>query len=256
MNRIRCGRGLGDSVYLQSVVRHLIETTGKRYEVCSDWPDVFLPLGDSVSVVPFTRQDVKILAHYASRKGKSTTQFEDCCWNAGIREPVELRLDWTIQTDLGRRLADSGKRIIAVQLPRNPMGRTDGFGKEVLPDCRVIQKIINELSGQATIVQVGAGDPLYQFGGIDMDLANRTTVKELIDVLYLSGGILGYCSFILAFAESFRKSAVMVWSRAGLNSKDLYIRQIAPEKIIQHPEQTKYVIDDDQDAEAIAQFLL
>ena len=249
MKAIRCGRGLGDSLYLQSVVRELIRRTGEKYRVASDWPDVFLPLGDKVEVIPFTRTGITILAHYASRKAEKTTQFKDCCLNAGLDGVVELRLDWPEASgELVARLKAPGKPIVCVQLPRAPMGRTDGFGLEVLPDCRVIQKFIDRLKGKATIVQVGAGTPLFNLTGIDIDLANKTTVKELIDVASVADGFLGYCSFILALAESLHKPTIMVWSRKGLNSKDLYIRQITPDKIIEH-RSTRYVIDDCGDYE-------
>jgi hypothetical protein len=238
LKAIRCGRGLGDSIYLESVVRHLIEKTGERYKVASDWPDVFKPLGDMVEVVPFRRTNIHILAHYASRKKfPDTTQFRDCCINAGITEEVELRLDWPHSWSID-------KPYLLVGLPRTPMGRTDGFGAELLPDCRVIQRVIDIYSGDYTIVQVGAGEPLYRFDGIDIDLANKTTVSELLDLFAGCSGVIGYVSFYLAAAEALHKPAFMVWSRAGLNSRDEYVRQIAPRKIIEYPNTTKYVIDD------------
>lgn len=155
MKTIRCGRGLGDSIYLQSVVRHLHAQDKARYRVCSDFPDVFRPLGNAVSVTPFTRQGVNIVAHYVQRKPLAgSTQFQDCCAQAGITTPVELRLDWAL-TDhaLPRELRQrSPLPIVCVQLPRAPMGRTDGFGAELLPDCRVIQRAIDALHGRALIV--------------------------------------------------------------------------------------------------------
>jgi hypothetical protein len=254
---IRCGRGLGDSIYLQSVVRHLIEKYGQALEVRSDWPDVFSPLGKMAKVKPFSRTGVDILAHYASRKCRTdTTQFRDCCVNAGIKEQVELRLDWPEpHSELVVHLKSFGKPVVLVQLPRSPMGRTDGFGAEILPDCRVIQRIIDQIKGRCLIVQVGAGECLYKFKGIDVNLANKTTVKELLDVASICDGVLGYCSFILAAAESLNKPCLMVWSRKGLESKDLYIRQITPQKIIEH-KTTKFIIDDEQDIEDAAEFLL
>ncbi len=244
MKSIRCGRGLGDSIYLQSVVRHLINRDGQPLKVASDWPDVFTPLGDMVQVIPFTRINIDILAHYASRKRLATTQFRDCCLNAGIRGPIELKLDWAeAKTPLISHLKSYGKPLLLVSLPRAPMGRTDGFGAEVLPDCHLIQRIIDLLCEKYLIVQVGAGTPLFKFKNIDVDLANKTTVKDLLDAVSVCDGVLGYCSFILAAAESLNKPCLMVWSRKGLNSKDLYIRQITPQKIIEH-KTTKYLIDD------------
>jgi hypothetical protein len=194
MKAIRCGRGLGDSIYLQSVVRHLVEK-GHRLIVRSDFPDVFRPLGDRVKVTPFSRA-VQISAHYAPRKRYTeTTQFQDCCIGAGILYPIDLRLDWTVTDPALVDALSEKKPILCVQMPRAPMGRTDGFGMELLPDCRVIQRAIDSLKGRATIVQIGSGKPLFHFTGIDIDLANKTSIAQLLDVASISDGFLGYCSF-------------------------------------------------------------
>jgi hypothetical protein len=243
MRSIRCGRGLGDSIYLQSVVRHLVRN-GPALRVKSDYPDVYLPLGRSIEVVPFTRQ-ADITAHYSSRKSiPATTQFQDCCINAGIREPVDLRLDWTMTNQwLVDRVRKPGKPVLVVQLPRAPMGRLDGFGKELLPDCRAIQRLIDEAKGSHTLVQIGAGEPLFRFRGIDIDLANETTVAEMIDVASLADGFLGYVSFMVPLAESLRKPALFVWSRAGLRAAHPYVRQITPSKVLCR-KTSSYVMDD------------
>ena len=235
---------MGDSVYLQSVVRHLIERDKTGFEVASDWPDVFIPLGDKVKVIPFTRDRIDILAHYASRKAYDSTQFRDCCINAGIAGLVELKLDWPKpEGPKIDAMREDGKPVVVVGLPRAPMGRTDGFALEVLPDCRVIQKLIDKLGHDVTFVQVGAGKSLFDFRGLEFDFANRTTVKELIDIVAAADAVIGYCSFLLALAESLAKPAIMVWARAGLNSRQFYVRRIAPHKIIEHAS-TRFIIDD------------
>lgn len=251
MKTIRCGRGLGDSLYLQSVVRHLIETgVHRRMRVRSDYPDVFRPLADRVEVTPFNR-NVDIVAHYSARKGRAgTTQFEDCCQAAGIVGPVDLRLDWGVSDAslmVKYLIHTAGRPLVLVQLPRSPMGRTDGFGAELLPDCRSIQLAIDVLRERALIVQVGAGEPLYRFTGIDIDLSNQTTVAQLLDVASAADGFLGYCSFMLPLAESFNKPAIMVWSQRGLRAGHPYVRQITPLKVIHKPATTIAVMDDDKD---------
>ncbi len=242
LKSIRCGRGLGDSLYLQSVVRHLVRN-GSRLRVKSDFPAVFLPLGDRVQVVPFDRK-VDILAHYSIRKGSTSTgQFQDCCIAAGIREPVEFRLDWKVTVShLAQHVQKPGKPVLLVQLPRNPMGRTDGFGRELLPDCRKIQKVIDRAKATHTIVQIGAGDALFKFSGVDIDLANKTTVAEMIDVASVADRFLGYCSFLVPLAESFHKPALFVWSHRGLKAGHPYVRQITPQKVLQPT--SGYVMDD------------
>lgn len=244
MKSIRGGMGLGDALYVQAVARHIIKTRGERLKVCTVWPDVFRPLGDAVTIAPFTRIGIDYLAHYSLRKPRTDTrQFQDCCIQAGIEGPVELKLDWTPTSSIADRLKEDGRPIVCVQLPRSPMGRTDGFGKEILPDCRVIQKMIDAIKGRALVVQIGAGTPLFNFTGIDIDLANKTTVCELIDVAMAADWFLGYCSFVVPLAESLGKPALIVWSSLGLRAAHPYVRQITPQKILELPS-SKFVMDD------------
>lgn len=243
MISIRSGMGLGDSLYLQSVARHLV-MQGHLVEVCSKWPDVFLPLGDWVTVSPFRRDRIDRLAHYSQRKDQKTDQFVDCCLQAGIKEPVDLRLDWTIRNRaLVDRVKAHGKPIVLVQLPREPMDRKDGYGRDLLPDCRVIQRAIDALHGHALIVQVGSGAPLYRFERIDMDFAGMTSVSDLLDLAFACDAMLGYVSFFVPLAESFCKPALFVWSRRGLSSKTDYIRTITPAKIL-HLVSSRHAFDD------------
>lgn len=230
MKTIRGGMGLGDALYVQAVARHLVRQ-GQTIRAATAYPDVFKPLG--IECIPFTRQGIQILAHYSLRKGCPTGQFEDCCIQAGIREPVELKIDWKVEdAALTDRLLSHGKPIVLVQLPRNPMGRTDGFGADLLPDCSRIQLAIDALKGRALLVQVGAGRPLFRFSGIDIDLTNETTVPQLLDVASVSFGAIGYVSFMLPLCESLGKRALLVWSRKGLRSQNNYVRQITPAKVI------------------------
>lgn len=243
MKAIRCGRGLGDSLYLQSVARHLLAKEPTRLRIKSDYPDVFRPLADRVEVAPFDRR-VDIVAHYAMRKGiDGTTQFEDCCIAAGISEPVVLRLDWQV-TDraLADRVCAGGKPVLVVQLPRVPMNRTDGFGASLLPDCGAIQRVIDEARQTHTVVQIGAGQPLFRFTGVDINLANETTVAQMIDVVSVADRCLGYVSFLVPLAESFDKPALFVWSERGLRDGHIYVQRITPKKVL-HKATSRHVMD-------------
>lgn len=243
---IRGGMGLGDALYVQSVARYLVGK-GQKVLACSKWPDVFRPLGDAVIVGPFTRAGVDKLAHYSLRKGVAgTTQFQDCCITAGITEAVDLRLDWEVldRDSVARIQILAGSRpIVCVQLPRIPMDRKDGFGKELMPDCRVIQRQIDRIRDRAFVVQIGAGMPVFQFQGLHMDLANKTTVAQLLDLASVAHGFIGYVSFVVPLAESLKKPTLIVWSQAGLQSKHAYVRQIRPEKCLHGPF-CKWAMDD------------
>lgn len=247
MKAIRGGRGIGDSLYVQAISRHLIKRDGNPLKVCSDWPDIFRPLGKMAKVIPFTRQNINVLAHYSLRKKHTdTTQFQDCCIQAGVKETVDLKIDWVPRNLELIASIPHDKPIILVQMPRNPMGRTDGFGKELMPDCCVIQKIINYVKPHATIVQIGAGTPIFKFEGIDIDLANKTSVSDLLDVASVADGFIGYVSFIVPLAESFDKKGLFVWSRKGLNVNQPYIKAITPKKILEK-KTSKFLIDDCSD---------
>jgi ADP-heptose:LPS heptosyltransferase len=130
------------------------------------------------------------------------------------------------------------------------MGRTDGFGRELLPDCRVIQRIIDRLRGKVDLVQIGSGRCLFGFEGINYDLANKTTVKQLIDVATVADAFIGYVSFLVPLAESLNKPAFFVWSRKGLKSREKFISRVTPQKVLEKPS-SKWVTDDCLNPESI-----
>lgn len=238
---IRCGKGLGDALYLQSVVRHLVEK-GKDLDVKCNWNDVFIPLKDKVKVSPFTRDNINIVAHYSLRKPFETKQFDDCCIQAGIKEKIDLRLDWEIQDQKFVDSLKSEKPILLVLIYRLPMDRADGFAKELLPDINVFQHIINQFKLSHRIILCGSGAKLASYQGVDMDLSNKTSVSQLIDLASISDVMLGYCSFFVPLAESLNKKAIFVWSAKGLKSSTIYIKQITPQKIL-YKETSKFVMD-------------
>lgn len=245
---IRGGSGLGDAIYLQSIARYFVEQ-GYRPEVCCDWPDVFRPLGDLVDVAPFRRKNIDRLAHYAQRRHVAgTSQFDDGCIQAGISGPVEFKLGWGVinPNALRRAWNPHDLPIIVVQMPRAPFGRSDGFGMEFLPDCRRIQDAIERIGSRAFFVQVGKGEPLFRFSGIDLDLTNQTSVCDLLDVATLASGFLGYCSYIVPLAEAQSKPGMLVWSRKGLSSPHQVVRQMTPQKILHRPS-SRWVMDDASD---------
>jgi hypothetical protein len=240
---IRGGKGIGDALYVQAVARHLTQGE-ERLKVATPWPEVFLPLNGRVQCIPFRRDKINILAHYSARRAMPTGQFEDVCLSAGLRKPVELRIDWTIQDHaLVDRLKQHGKPIVLVQLPRAPMGRTDGFGAELLPDGKAIQRAIDRLRERCLLVQVGRGEALFRLRGLHIDLANETTVTQLLDLGAACSGVVGYVSFILPLAESMGKPGLMIWSRKGLRSGQAVVRHITPQKVVHRKDLIRSVRD-------------
>lgn len=247
---IRGGSGLGDSLYLQAVCRHMI-AKGIKLKVCSNYPEIFAPLGDAAHVQEFKRIGVNYLAHYSQRRHvKETTQFQDCCIQARINSPVELKLDWVVSpAATWWSLKDHGKPISIVGLPRAPMGRADGLGAELLPSMGFYQKIIDYMRESGfLIVQVGSGHPLHQLRGIDVDLANQTTITDLIDIVALADAVICYPSFLIPLAESLDKRFLTLFSSRGLECHHNFLRFITPQKVIHRKDLGSFVIDTQPEA--------
>lgn len=246
---VRGGMGLGDALYVQAVARHWIKH-GEKVTVCNAWPQVFKPLTDTGNcvVLPFTRLGVARVAHYSMRKHRDgTDQFQDVCITAAAKGLVELRLDWSV---MNRPLVDgirqrAGSRpVVLVQMARAPMGRKDGFGKEILPRREALQRAVdNARDAGAYLVQIGAGAAVYPLTGLHEDLSNKTSVYDLLDLGQACDEVLGYCSYLIPLAESFDKPGLLVWSQAGLKAKSDYVRRITPQKVIHKKHLLSWVLD-------------
>ncbi len=236
LKRIRGGSGLGDSIYLQSLVRHLAKTTNHQIEACSNYPDVFSQLPPSVSVVPFNKHAQGLIhAVYSMRKSVNTTdQFQDMCIQAGIQGQVDLKLDWKIRNQElvdSIRLKAREQRIVFAGMIRSPMARDgiDNFGAELLPLFRAVDEMVDRFR-DCFIVECGSGKRLHDIKP-DLDLTNRTSISDLLDVASICDEFCGQCSFVIPLAESFDKPYTIVFARAGFESRTEFIRRITPEKV-------------------------
>lgn len=243
VRRMRGPSGLGDSIYLRPIAEHYARA-GDRVEVLSDYPDVFR--GSSVSVLPFSRvTKVDFVAHYvAGKRNPNTTQFQDMCQAAGIKTAVPMRFDWTV---LNTRLIDelraraAGRKIVLVHGGRTPMGRTDGFGAELLPSKSAFDSALYALR-DTMLVRIGKGAPIYSLA-TEVDLQDATTVSDLFDLAMVADGIVAQCSFAVPLAEVFSRPLLAVWSAKGMKASHSYVRTITPQKVLSGAN-SRHVIDD------------
>jgi len=241
MIRVRGGAGIGDALYVRAAVEIMLRA-GEQVTVCNDYPEVFLGL--PVKVEPFRRMHIDRLAHYSTRKKcTETTQWADVCIAAEI--PVEpMRLTWECQNPTlikeMRRFA-AGKPLVLVHGGRTPMGRTDGFGAELLPRKRGFDLVLREFADCYT-VRIGKGASLYSLD-VSLDLTGCTTVTDLLDLAQACDGIVGQCSYAVPLAEGFDKPLMAVWSDKGMREgRSMYIRQITPHKILSK-DTSMFVVD-------------
>ena len=241
---IRSGSGLGDSLYLQGVVRELVNRGETDITVRTNFPDVFHSIKDHIHTVPFTKENTKQTAVYTLRMGEPTSYFQDCCISAGLQGSVDFKMDWSVKnTDLIAELKSHNKPILLVQMVRKPMARDDGFAENLVPNCDRIQEALDQIGDKAYKVLIGAGENLHPFEGIDLDLSNKTTLHDILDLGYSCDAMLGYCSFMVPLAEQFSKNVLFIWSRKGLKDKHSFVRKVTPRKVL-HRKSSRYVIDD------------
>lgn len=241
MKRIRGGSGLGDALYLRPIVQHFIDA-GERVQVLCNYADVFLGTGAIVS--PFTRQNIDVLAHYVlGKEDPATTQWQDVCKSAGVSVP--LHIEWKICNPqlLDRlRAKAEGRPIIMVHGGREPMGRTDGFGAELLPLPAAFDLALAALQQDCFLVRVGKGRELYGVRS-HLDLCGQTTVADLLDIGSICDGIVAQCSFCVPLAEGFDKPLLALWAALGMDQKQhRAVKSITPQKILSKPT-SSFVVD-------------
>lgn len=243
---IRGGSGLGDSLYCRPIV-DFYRREGHQVVVKSDYPEVFA--GSGARVERFTRDGCNVVAHYSGRKAiVGTNQWQDVCASAGVGD-LPLSIPWQI---LNRPLvndlkgAASGRPIVMVNGGRAPMGRQDGYGREMLPRKEAFHAVLRALDGCFTI-EVGKGPEVYPLA-TDLDLTGKTTPADLLDIASISRGLVGQCSFMIPLAESLDRPLLVVWAAAGLESSTEFIRLCRPEKIISKAT-SRWVMDDWSEAQ-------
>lgn len=240
MIRIRGGAGLGDSIYLRAVCEYFV-ARGKAVTALSDWPGVFI--GGRMSVQPFTRNNVNVVAHYTSGKANpNTNQWQDICAAAGIGE-AKLAFPWEVRNPrlvAHLRAKAAGRPLIVVHGGRTPMGRVDGFGRELMPEREAFEFVLHALA-DCYRVRIGYGPDAYALP-VDVDLNGKTSVPDLIDIVSTCDGVVGQCSLIVPAAEVFDKPLLAVWSDRGLSSPAQYVRLITPRKVLSKPS-SRHIVD-------------
>ena len=195
MRAIRSASGLGDSVYLRAIADHLA-AEGEEITALSNYPEIFE--GSPCRVEPFRRENVQIVAHYVAGKANpSTTQWEDVCLAAGVAHPVPFAFDWPIQNDDlidGVRERAEGLPVVLVQGGRTPMGRTDGFGKELLPDRQAFEAAIDAIRHDQNGYSSNRGlDPLIAALAVLPDGQGSLTYAEVLRMGASDIDALGEC---------------------------------------------------------------
>jgi hypothetical protein len=241
MKRVRGGSGLGDSLYIRPICDELMRR-GDKVTALSNYPDVFI--GSGVKVEPFSRDNIDVIAHYVEGKtNNKTNQWRDVCNRAKI--DTEMKFAWAIRNHaLIKRIRTeaNGRKIIVIHGGRSPMGRRDGFAIDLMPTRDAFLSVIESLHG-CLMVGIGSTDDRKYEIPVDIDLADTTSVSDLLDMAYICNGMIAQCSFAVPMAECFDKPLLAIWSARAKSSNQEYIRTITPQKVLSKPGST-FIMDD------------
>jgi len=250
--RIRCGQGIGDSIYLQAVVHDLLREGYSNLEVCTNYPEIFAHLNPrkvydksnklvldqksgSFDIIPFTRSGCHVIAHYTSRKKiAGTCQFEDCYLTAGWTKQIDPKFEFKIPEKVAShakqiRSDNPGKLLVVYQSLRPAMGRTDGFGDELVPSEDSMKAVLSSLPAH-TVIKIGQGDP--DSIHCDLDLVNKTNLNESLGYFCSADIIIGQCSLIIPLAECRKIPLIIVFGNRIRTSEHPFLRSICPEKLL------------------------
>jgi hypothetical protein len=250
--RVRGNSGIGDAIYTRAVVEFLLRQ-GDKVTVCSDHPDVYLGL--DCKIEPFRRSAVDLHAVYTTRKKfNDTNQWQDVCAVSSLPRDLPLSITWTCRNEAlvaDLRRGAEGRPLVLVHGGRTPMGRTDGFGRELLPQRRAFEAVLNRMR-DCYIVRIGKGADAYPLP-VNVDLNGKTSVADILDLGQACDGVVAQCSLAVPLAEAFDKPAMFVWAAAGLQKTSVqFISRIAPAKVLSKST-SAFVLDSWPDAEILAE---
>jgi hypothetical protein len=227
-------KGLGDAIYLRAIVLHLLER-GDEPTVFTRWPDVFADIPATVKRVEDVTgaEDLRHAMYCLFCRVpavRALDQFALACLQAGILEPVALRMDWKIKND---RLVDDirrragSRRILLFQ----PVKCANADQEALRPKQDSFARFIAGGDG----FRVKVGNPAHIRAGdatpCDLDLIGKTSISDVFDVASVIDSI--YCEpcFLLPLAEAMDKPVVCMFSRRGLASKVERVYNVTPERL-------------------------
>lgn len=236
---------MGDAMYVRVVAEHFVRK-GNKVVVATQYPAIFE--GAGVDTIPFTRAGIDVIAHYSEdRFRQETTQFRDMCLRAGLKEDVPLRFDWQPKNEkLVASILENaaGRKVLLVHGGREPFGRTDGLGLELVPEPHAFKRV---LYGVQDCLTIGIGDGKRQFYApkVELDLIGKTSVTDLLDLGFVCDGLIAQVSFCVPLAECFDKPFLGVWAAKGLYGpvRRPLLKTVTPRKILTKAT-SLHVIDD------------
>jgi hypothetical protein len=238
--------GLGDAIYLYPVVKWYTARYDKVI-VRSFYPELFQNI-KNVEVEPFrAKGDINLKCSYTKRKYTAgTSQFEDIVIGAEIKEALDFKIDWEIKNkgieEIIRKEV-KGKKVCIITAPYEPFAREDKWGKLLRIKSGMMQTIVDKYRDKVFFIQVGGRFTLTEIKGTQLNLINKISVSDLIDLVCVGDIGLSQIGNMLPICESLGKKNFLFFAETGLKCDNKFISSITPEKIIHYKHLNCSVVD-------------
>lgn len=208
--------GLGDAIYVRAVALHLLDR-GESLTIYTRHPDVFADLPVIVKPIEERTGEIRRVSYsFRNEDSGDVGQFAMCCEAAGIREPVDLTLRWTVRnkTLLEKIKADAAGRKIFIYQPLKTQLNPSFIPYAIRPDA--FKAFVNKhrdyyrikLGHPPTVVD----DPDLE---CELDMYGKGFVFDTFDICTIGDLFFGEGCFIITIAEALDKPFVCMLSRRG-----------------------------------------
>lgn len=247
MIQLKASKGLGDAIYLRAIAIHLIER-GEKLEVFTPWRQVFddLPLA--------VRGLGEITGDEDWRYGKACLHcrilnapdlFSMACLQAGITEPVILRMNWQARN---HELVDSIRResrglpIFVFQ----PLKVCTNLNERLMrPQAEAFARVVAE-HGDHFRVMLGHPAHVQDMNlACEMNLVGRTSVTDVFDVGTIGDKFFGEPCYVTVMAEALGKPYACMFSRKGIESGRTFVSNLKPERFFHKPHLATAIFDEE-----------
>lgn len=248
IRKLNAPKGLGDAIYLRALALHCLNA-GERVEVCTRWPEVFAGL--PVKIRSADRfDDYDALSHMVACLHcqvphiRKIDKFRLACLQAGIAEPVELKLNWAVRN---RPLVETitekaaGKPILLFQ----PLKLAHNEEQKLMqPNAAAYSGFINS---KAEFFRVKVGDAACVEKSqldCDLDLIGKASISDVFDIATATDVIFGEMSYLPILAQAMDRKFTAMFSRRGIDSKNKRASGVTPERLIQKPHLATVLFDE------------
>lgn len=206
--------GLGDAIYLRAVALHLLERK-EQVEVYTPWPELFTDIPVVLNLHLSPPRDIVWLRYDLNAPAiPGLNEFKVRCLNAGIKDSVELRLDWKVKN---KELVDkvlreaAGRQIFFYQPTRKVKTaaqaswapRRDAFNSFV----RAHNDYFRIKVGHPGWVQLDCEQEC------ELDLCGKCSIHDAFDIATVADLFFGEPNHVTTLAQALDKPFTMMLPR-------------------------------------------